>query len=885
MPGSKLKQVLLIAALGIGGLADAAIAGRLPEVLLHDGWQIQSSRFVQETGDLVSTHQFKTRGWYATKAPSTVLAALVEQHVYQDPYVGMNLRQLPGVQYPIGEGFSNIPMPPESPFAVPWWYRTEFEMPQQYRGRAIWLKFEGINFRANIWLNGHRIADSRHVAGAFRMYEFNVTSAAAPGQANVLAVEVFPPQPHDLQINWVDVNPTPPDKNMGIWRPVKLTASGPVAVRNAAVVSRLDLPGMDAAHLTVRASLANATGRPVHGLLKGEIEGIRFQREIDLAARQAKEFAFMPEDFAQLNLAHPRVWWPAKLGPQNLYHLTLNFETGGELSDTQAVQFGIRDVSSELTPEGSLLFKINGNKILIRGAGWWPDMLLRNTPERQEWELRYALDMNLNAIRMDGKFEDEHFLELCDRYGMMLLPGWCCCDHWERWKDWDEEDHVISAESLRDQIRVFRMHPSVISWLHGDDNPPPPDVEKVYTGILMENHWPNPYQTSATAQRTVVSGGTGFKMTGPYIWEPPSYWLADHKFGGAFGFITETSPSVAVPPVESLRQMLPGSHLWPVDEVWDYHGAGGTFSGFDVRHFSAALDGRLGQATSLEDYAMKAQLMNYEAQRAMYEAYGRNKYIATGVLHEMLNNAWPSLAWSLYDYYLRPGGSYFGVKKACEPVHVQYSYDDRSIVVVNSRYEAFENMRVSAHVYDLQMNEKFVKSAVLRVGPDSSERAFTIPEPADISTTYFVLARLEDAGGRLVTSNFYWLSTKPDVLEWDKTKWYYTPAKQLADMSELKNLPRVQVKVTSKVETGAQGEDRVRVDLANPARSLAFFLRLRVSKGTGGVEVLPVLWEDNYFSLMPGETRQVAATFRHADLHEATPVVEVEGWNVARTAQ
>ena len=863
--------------------------GREKEIMLRNGWFIQSARVVTEPGEMISTLKYKPRNWYPATVPTTVLAALVACKVYSDPYPGMSLRSLPGMQYPVGDIFSRIPMPPESPFACSWWYRTEFSSESDPSNKTLWLAFDGINFRANVWLNGQRIADEWQVAGTYRNYEFNVSNMVSPGKVNVLAVEVFPPQPTDLQYNWVDVNPAPPDKDMGIWKPVKIKVTGPVAVRNVAVFSNLELPSMKTAQLKISADLKNATANTITGILKGEIETIKFEQTVEIKGNSTQRVTFSSKDFQQLNLSNPRVWWPAKLGVQNLYQAKLEFITDQQVSDLQNVQFGIREVSSELTAEGHRLFKINGKNILIRGAMWWPDMLLRSSPQRQEWELRYALDMNLNLLRMDGKFEDEHFLEMCDRYGMLLMPGWCCCDHWELWKDWDEEDTSIASASLTDQIRLFRNHPSMLTWLLADDVPPPPDVEKIYTAILKENDWPNPYQThngmeSENARHT-LSESTGYKMSGPYVWVPPSYWLTDRKKGGAFGFVTETSPTAAIPPVESLCKMLPSDSQWPIGDSWNFRSGGGVFRTQNIKVFTEALNARLGQARNIEDYALKAQLMAYEAQRAMFEAYGQNKYLSTGVVHEMLNNAWPSLIWNLYDYYLCPAGAYFGTKKACEPLHIQYAYNDHSIVVVNSLYEDFPGMKVTARVFDLNLNEKFSKEAMISVTSDASIKVFSIPEINGISTTYFILLKLESPKGEIVSSNFYWLSTKMDSIDLDKTEWYFTPTKSFADLTGLNDLKSASVRLTSKSVQSATGEDITHVKIENPSNNLAFFLRLRVSKGYGGEEVLPVLWQDNYFSLMPGEIREITAKYKHSDLNGRDPIVEVEGWNVKRTSK
>src|SRR4029077_1053988 len=207
----------------------------------------------------------------------------------------------------------------------------------------------------------------------------------------------------------------------------------------------------------------------------------------------------------------PRLWWPAQVGPQNLYPLDLSFEAGGKVRAPSRTEFGIREVTSELDAEGHRVFHINGKNILIRGAGYTFDMLLRSSPERQEAELRYVRDMNLNAVRFEGKLEDEHFLQLCDRMGILVLAGWCCCDHWEKWKDWDAEDEQIAADSLRDQLRRLQRHPSVFDWMYGSDNPPPDKIEKMYLDVIKEVEWPNPVQSSATAKKTPV-GDTGVKM-------------------------------------------------------------------------------------------------------------------------------------------------------------------------------------------------------------------------------------------------------------------------------------------------------------------------------------------------------------------------------------
>ena len=843
---------------------------------LAKAWSIQSSAKVTEKGDVLSTPKFQPAGWYESSVPTTVVAALVRNKVYPDPYFGMNLRAIPGTTYNIGGNFSNMAMPADSPFAVSWWYRTQFRLPSAVQGKRLWLNFDAINYRANIWLNGRPLATAAEAVGMYRMFEFDITDFALPGADNTLAVEVIPPTQNDLTITYVDWNPMPPDKDMGLVRDVYIRVSGPVSVRNTQVVTHLDNPP-DRAHLTLYADLKNTTGQAVEGTLRGNFDNVAVSKKVRLDANQSARVSITPDDDPQLTVAHPKLWWPHGLGAQDLHHLRMTFETGGAASDREEVDFGIREFTSEVDSQQHRLFKLNGRNILIRGGGWSSDMMLRYDDQREEHEIRYAADMNLNTIRLEGKMMNQHFFDTADRLGMLVMPGWCCCSYWERWRNWKPEDYRIAGESLRDQIRRLRNHASVFVFLYGSDNSPNAEAEKVYLKVFQEEHWPNPTVSSAAKATTEGAGPTGVKMTGPYEYVAPNYWLLDHERGGAFGFNTETSPGPAIPVLESLKEMLPPDHLWPIDEFWNFHAGGGGYRNVNV--FTAALRGRYGKEKDIDDYLRKSQAMTYEGERAMFEAFGRNKYNATGVVQWMLNNAWPSIIWHLYDWYLRPGGGYFGTKKANELLHVQYSYDDRSVAVVNSEYRTFAGYQVSAKVYDLQLAEKFSKTAAVEIGEDSVVKAFAIPELDGLSKTYFLKLALQDRSGKTVSSNFYWLSAQPDVSNWSAGNGRYTPITTYADLTGLEKLPSVRLKVSSKMEQ--KGSDEIaHVTLQNPGPGLAFMVHLTVHRGPAGSDIEPVYWEDNYFELMPGEKREVTATYPRQLLGGAAPHVKVDGWNV-----
>jgi exo-1,4-beta-D-glucosaminidase len=891
-----LRLVLPFFSLALAAAQPSFQPAPAPTLPLRDGWALQSSAKVAATGEEVSSASFQVTNWIHADVPTTVVAAQVKSGLLPDPFYAMNLRQYPGGSYPIGFNFSNIPMPPDSPYAVSWWYRKEFTLPATYGGKTVWLNFRGINYRANIFLNGKQIANSNEVAGTWRTYEFNVTSAVKPG-TNVLAVQVWAPTENSLAITFVDWNPAPPDKNMGLWREVYLTTSGPVALRHPAVLSKVDSPANNAAHLTVTTLVKNASDHPVRGTLKGRIENIEFAQPVDLAAEESRDVVFSPAQYPQLNLSHPRLWWPAQMGTPNLYDLNLSFEINGELSDLSRTKFGIREITSEVAEQApdrlKRLFNINGKNILIRGGGWTPDMMLRETPERLADEFRYVRDMGLNTVRLEGKLETEEFLGMADQQGILVMAGWCCCDFWEHWGSWKDEDFAIAKYSLRDQMYRLRSHPSMLTWLNGSDNPPPPDVEEMYLKIEGDLLWPNPVVSSATAKTATLTGGSGVKMSGPYEYVAPSYWTADPYLrteenrcnaggcGGAYGFNTETSMGPAVPPIESVRRMVPKDHLWtvdgPVDEYWNFHAGGGAFKNMHV--FTDALNARYGKADSAEDFTYKSQLMTYEGVRAMYEAYSRNKYTSTGVIQWMLNNAWPSMIWHLYDYYLRPGGGYFGAKKALQTLDPVYGYDDHSVWLVSSQYVDAKGLKLSALVFNLDGTQKFSKDASLDAAADSTAKVFELPQIDGLSPAYFLDLRITDDSGKLVGSNFYWLSTKPETLDWTKSNWYMTPTASYADYTSLAQLPKVKLVVSSRSERN--GEDKVtRVTVENPSKAVAFFVRLKLDKGKGGEEILPVVWQDNYISLLPGEKREITATYRASSLGAAKPEVEVSGWNV-----
>jgi exo-1,4-beta-D-glucosaminidase len=865
----------LFALMALQVSANAATVTRL-----NDGWRLESACKTNADGAKISTPGFPVDGWLKASVPTTVLAAQVAAGVFPDPYFGQNLRQIPGTSYPIGQLFANLPMAGDSPYRCGWWYRTEFKTPAtaEKDGR-VWLHFGGINYRADIWVNGHLVADKTAVAGAYRTNDFDVTGYVSRGSENVLAVETFAPTEKDLGINWVDWNPAPPDKDMGLWGAVDLETTGPVTVRSPMAATHFEDDSLNAADLTVYAELHNASGRAVKGVVSGSAAGVKFEQPVELAADETRTVVFAPEQFPQLRVRDPKAWWPWQMGDPHLERLTVRFAAEGLVSDERSVDFGIREITSELTTNGSRLFRVNGKPILIRGGGWSQDMLLRTDEKRLRDQFRLVRDLGLNTIRLEGKLDTEEFFHQADEQGVLVLLGWCCCDHWEHWRDWTPGDLEIAKASLRSQMLRLRQHASLLVWLNGSDNPPTANVEKAYLQVESDTHWPNPILSSATAAATSVTGQSGVKMTGPYDYVEPSYWYTATRFGGAMGFNTETSPGPAIVSLASRKKFLPDPEAWPPSANWTYHNGGGEFTNLKV--FGAAMEAIYAKPNSAADFERLGQTMEYDSERAMFEAYSKNKYSSTGVIQWMLNNAWPSMIWHLYDYNLDAGGGYFGAKKACEPLHIQYSYDDRSIVVVNSTYKPAAGLVASVQVRGLKWNELFRSESAIYAQADSAQRAFELPDSlfAGAERIFFIDLTLKDSSGRLLSRNFYWVPGTLTSFDWDRTDYTHTPAERYEDLSALTSLPAATVTARAEIGNTPNGR-RITLHLENTAAGLAFQVNAAVRTANGDL-VAPVFWSDNWIEVGPGEQETLTALL--PEDAPASPVIQIAGWNVAAT--
>ena len=817
---------------------------------LSKGWLVQSSAKVSAMGNVLSTPTTNVTGWYEATVPSTIMGVLTTDGVEPEALTAADYQRID-----------------KKRFDVSWWYRTTFKVESRSKEHVL-LSFDGICYRANIWLNGHLVAGKDEVAGTYRQFTFDVTPYVR--EQNVLAVEVFRAQPGEPNIGFVDWNPRPADESMGLFREVKVKTCGDVAISHSSVRSRVNTETLQEAWLTIDAELTNLTDKTVKGVLRGTFDGRQLTTSVTFAPHERRMVTLA----ADAHIDKPRLWWCHTLGKPELYDLRMEFEQDGMVADAENVRFGIRDIKSHLTPEGYRTYTLNGRDVLIRGAGWTDDIYLRDTPERNRQQLKYVRDMNMNTVRLEGFWGTSQSLyDICDELGLLLLAGWSC--HWE-WEEYlgapcdphyggitSEENIKLISKSFADQVLWLRHHPSIIAWFVGSDRLPVPDLEWRYRDFLATCD-DRPVVISAKQMESTISGLSGSKMEGPYDYVSPSYWYDPQAPGSAYGFNTETGVGAQLPVRESLQKMLRSAQLWPVDERWNILCTASSSEMNTLARLTEVINARFGASKTIDEYLHRADLLSYEGTKVMFEAFRVNVPRATGIIQWMLNSARPSVYWQLYDYYLQPNASYYAVKRGNAPIQLIYDYQRHAVFAVNETLQPVTlnaGMRLITGTVDQQEQ----KTLTLEAG--AVQKAFDIPDTSDA----FLFLKATDPTGSEIAVNDYFLPAERDDYDWKKTDWVTTPITRYASYRVLNSLPRVTCRLESKrIDNGYE------LTLTNPSSTIAFFQRLIVKDATGTL-VCPAYWSDNYISLAPGESRTITCMLPITDKN-AEVQFEVEGF-------
>jgi hypothetical protein len=875
------------------------------KLLLASDWQLQSSFLVKENGEVISATTYRPDHWHSASVPTTVLNALVKSGVYPDVRFALNAFRVPDASDEFNEKqnltqYSHLPGR-RNPWSDPWWFRTMFMLPPAAAGTHTWLHFDSINYRAEVWLNGNKVADRNQVVSMNQRFTFDVSRWAVPGP-NCLAVKVWRvdhvgspgtqlvplannrfedhssdgPKDYAVQLaGGYDCFPTIPDRYTGILQDVWVETSGPVVIRDPFVVTQLPLPRTDAATLKISATLVNAGDQAVNGVLEGSIAGeeLTFQVPVTLRAGESKLVAFAPAPV----LTNPRLWWPNGYGAQPLYDLDLRFVTGEKASHAQRVRFGVRQITTEMHDHnghfGRRIF-VNGQKIFARGGYLQPDALWDWTPKRIDGEIRYYADAHLNLIYFEDVANPPDWLfDACDRYGVMIGQCFYGCS-WMRSGSKYPGDFTLVIKCTQDILKRYRNHPSLVMYMASNEGMTREEVYRPWRDSVIEldgsrfwvpsNGMPNvpPDQVPAWFRADMPTGMTD-NGGNSYGWLEPAEYYRRVRGHPNWMFMTE-SGSASLPPLSSLGKFIPKlgevapGPTFPLDAIWAHHGANQYYKPYD-----AAVRRVYGEPRTVGDYVWQGHLATADQHRAMFEAVNHRLWdITSGFTQWKVNSAWPDVQWQVFDWFLKPMVSYYYIKRANQPVHIQLGLVEPTVTVVNHTLAPRTRLTVRARVLDPSMRVLLEKQAGVDMAANSYRDVFELERPRELPPLYFVQLDLSDSAGKRIGDNLYWL-----------------PAKEGQAMQGLHTLPPVRLTATCRFE-GQGAEKTGRVSISNPTSRLAFFVQLALTRGRGGPEILPIRWEDNYFSLMPGESRELTARFAATDAGPGQPVLEVGGWNI-----
>jgi hypothetical protein len=903
------------------------------EWTFEDGWILREAPKVDADGMQLSRPGYSTAGWMRATVPGTVLTTMVDDGVYPDPDFGLN----------------NLAIP-ESLNKQDYWYRNEFTSPTSLQATAggeirhVELTFQGINYRATVWLNGTLLGE---IKGAFNRGTFDVTSALKAGK-NVLAVRVSPPPhpgiPHEQSVlggpgenggamvldgptfmategwDWI---PAIRDRDSGIWQPVTLKVTRSLKLGDAQVVT--SFPDHDTSHASVEIDVpvTNFSNKSLEANIDASIERIAVHKRVTVQPGESI-VKLVPAEFAQLNLQHPRLWWPNGYGSPELYHLKLALKDETGTSDTKDVRFGVREISYELSlldktghlrrveftptaarggagpvvdvshqgmreipsadaaalnlpedereryrshvaslvagaenspalqtlsdtgPAPYLVIKVNGVRIAARGGNWgMDDARKRVARARLEPYFRLNRDANLNIIRnWVGQSTEEVFYDLADEYGMLVWN-----DFWMSTQNYniEAEDPALFLANASDTIKHFRNHPSILLWCGRNEGVPQPIINQGLDELVRTLDGTRYYSPS--------SNQVNLQDSGPYSYKNPALYFSLLNRG----FSVETgTPSMST--LESFQSTIAKEDQWPIGDAWAYHDWHQSGNG-DVAPFMAEIQSEFGAPTGLEDFERKAQMLNYVSHRAIFEGMNAHLWAPnSGRMLWMTQPAWPSTMWQILSSDYDTQASFYGTKKACEPVHVQLNLATYAVDVINTTATALPGLTVSAKVYSLANALLFQGKEQKDAAANSATGSLKL-DLAPFLGQGMVIVKLElvDASGKTVSQNLYWLGAEP------------------SSYRELTRLAETQLKMSASANA-AHGNVKIKVELTNLGTVVSLENKLTLISSRDKERILPAYYSDNYISLLPGETRSIEVEYPAATTKEGAEI-SLRGWN------
>jgi exo-1,4-beta-D-glucosaminidase len=890
------------------------------QVKLTD-FQMQSSSLIPSKGEEISNADYKSNVyWFPVKVPCTVLTGLVANGIYPDPYSGMNNMLIPDASDEFNkkynlEQYSHLPNDP-NPWKKPYWYRTVFNVPASDKGKTFQLIFKGINYRAAVWVNGVQITDSTQMAGMFAQYSFDITKQVKAGSGNAIAVKIYPldypglPSTEQLKalgdfypnggptgdigknvtmlcsVGW-DWVPPVRDRAIGIWLPVFLRTTGGVTIADPKVVTMLpSLPDTTSATVSLNFNLKNHAASDQSGKVTVIIspenftgKPLQFTKDLTIKKNESAVVDFSAGSKSEIKISNPALWWPNGYGKANLYRLRLQYATSSGISDDTTFIFGIRTVSTKAQDiNGSWRrdFFINGRRIHITGGAWVPDFMLNRDSLRYDYEMHLCRNSNINLVRIwgGGVTPRDEFFEAADRYGLLVWSDfWVTGDTQGEFKgspEWPLEGNVF-VRNVKSTILRIRNHPSLMLWTGGNEGHARKELYDVMRSSIITLDGTRPYIPSSSGFAKLPQGfegawpdglPSGVYSGGPYTWQDPKIYYQKAIAGKDWVFKDETGiPSQ--PPYNILNKIIPDL-VWdktlpfPLNHTWGYHDAATGNGRYDL--YYKEMVKRYGEPSSMEDFSDKMQLMNAIGYQGIFEAAGHKLNDIGGVMLWKLNAAFPSVVWQVYDWFLMPNAGYYFMQNAVEPVHIQMNIIDKKVVAINRTYNEVKGLKASADIYGMDSKSLFHEEKSLDLSATEIEDVSSLSEAlANAKGVNFVVLRIKNSTGKMVSSNIYWLSSDNDY-------------KSMTSMEKA----AVKLNVISKPAT--KTEKSWTVQITNTTGKLAFFVRPQLM--INGIEVLPSFWSASYFTLAPSESRTVTVSCPSASLGGKLPSVRVSGWNV-----
>ena len=827
-------------------------------IVLNSGWEMADAWTVQATPEQISQPSYDPTSWYDATVPGTALTTLVQQGVYPDPLHGLNNMHIPDLA------------------TKSWWYRVEFSTPKAWKNHNVELTFKGINYRSEIWLNGRKLGNT---SGAFIRGQFDVAPLLAANGKNVLAVRVWP-QPHynsrgcgDESIaagagpnggdgtldgpsffctdgwDWI---PTIRDRCTGIWQDVVLHPTGPVKIGDPKIVTTLPkLPDLSIANVAITSDLRNLTQKQKTVTVEARLAGANEKKSVTLAPGETETVSF------NLSIPNPKLWWPNGYGEPTLHDFSLSVadQKEGE-SDRYTQRIGLRQLDYEYLPapkdnptNNPLVVKVNGQRIFVKGGNWgMDDALKRSSTERLEPYFRLHRDAHFTMIRnWCGQSTQENLFELADKYGLLVWN-----DFWLSTTSYnnptiDAERFLANAE---DVVKRFRNHASLSIWCGRNEGFPPVWINEPLARLLATNDGTRLYIPQSTNRQFLMKSG-------PWAIQEPSYYYARQH-----GFSTELGVN-SVPTADAMRAMLDPSQYWPATEqdAWAYHDFHSNDNG-SRDPYLAESQKRYGIGQNLDDFVRRIQMLNYTQHRLMFEAWNASLWNpSTGLFLWMTHPAWPSTVWQVYSSDYDTHAAFYGSKKACEPVHVQWNLNDDSVSVINNPAKPLEDATLKLRIIALDGTTLSETSTPIKVAANSAAQvAKVVWSDMTAHPVQFLKLELLNRDDQLLSDNFYWHSQKPEHLR------------------ALEDLPKVELAGSVRFTTESK-ETVATVDLANPAQTVALMSHLVLRNTADGERILPAYASDNYVNLLPGEKKSI--TIRCTSNQDAKALsVSLDGWNI-----